>query len=158
MDFVDYFSAGEAFYVAANSKLKLNGLKSTLRSFGLRRAWDDRSVRRGVPGEEVPCRRQHVPDPERGERRRLLGPCADRLRGLAGRGVHRRPVQGAFKLSGKAFETAPYGIALPKNGLAKPVLGAVKELISDGIYLKILDKWGVESGAISKPVINGATS
>lgn len=67
--------------------------------------------------------------------------------------------KGQFVLTGPTFNSAPYGLALPKgNGMAKPVLGAVKALMADGIYLKILKKWGVESGAISNPKINGATS
>jgi polar amino acid transport system substrate-binding protein len=42
--------------------------------------------------------------------------------------------------------------------MAKPVLAAVKELMADGTYLSILDKWGIASGAIHDPKINGATS
>jgi polar amino acid transport system substrate-binding protein len=66
---------------------------------------------------------------------------------------------GAFKLTGEPYGTAPYGIAIPKDsGLAEPVLAAVKALIEDGSYTKILEEWGVESGAITDPVINGAES
>ena len=66
---------------------------------------------------------------------------------------------GTFKLSGQPYGTAPYGIAMPKNnGMAKPVLAAMKALIADGRYQKILDKWGIQAGAITKPVVNGATS
>ena len=66
---------------------------------------------------------------------------------------------GTFKLSGQPYGTAPYGIAIPKgNGMAKPVLAALKHLIANGTYTKILDKWGVQAGAITNPVINGATS
>jgi len=66
---------------------------------------------------------------------------------------------GQFKLSGTTYGTAPYGIAIPKNsGLAKPVLAAVTKLIADGQYKKILTTWGVQDGAITTPVINGATS
>ena len=66
---------------------------------------------------------------------------------------------GQFKLTGKAYNTAPYGIAIPKgNGMAKPVLDALKELMANGTYMNILRKWGVQAGAISSPTINGATS
>lgn len=66
---------------------------------------------------------------------------------------------GTFKLSGQSYGTAPYGIAMPKsNGMAKPVQAAMKVLIADGTYKKILSKWGIQAGAISNPVINGATS
>src|SRR5262249_20824144 len=66
---------------------------------------------------------------------------------------------GTFKLSGPPYGTAPYGIAMPKNnGMAKPVLAALKHLMADGTYKKILTKWGIQSGAIDNPMINGATS
>jgi polar amino acid transport system substrate-binding protein len=66
---------------------------------------------------------------------------------------------GTFKLSGQPYGTAPYGIAIPKNsGMAKPVLAALEHLMANGMYMKILDKWGVQEGAISNPAINGAAS
>jgi polar amino acid transport system substrate-binding protein len=66
---------------------------------------------------------------------------------------------GDFVLSGSSYDTAPYGIAIPKDsGLAQPVLAALKKLIADGTYKSILSKWGIEDGAISDPKINGATS
>jgi polar amino acid transport system substrate-binding protein len=66
---------------------------------------------------------------------------------------------GQFKLSGQPYGTAPYGIAIPKgNGMAPVVLAALKDVIQNGTYTKILTKWGIESGAITNPVINGAVS
>jgi polar amino acid transport system substrate-binding protein len=67
--------------------------------------------------------------------------------------------KGQFKLVGQVYGTAPYGIALPKgSGLPNPFLGALKKLMADGTYKKILTKWGVTAGAISNPTIDGATS
>jgi len=66
---------------------------------------------------------------------------------------------GQFKLVGKPYGTAPYGIAMPKDlKLEQPVLDALKVLMSNGKYMAILKKWGIESGAISNPQINGAIS
>jgi polar amino acid transport system substrate-binding protein len=67
---------------------------------------------------------------------------------------------GAFEVSGATYDTAPYGIAVAKSlGTTKDaVLATIKELQTDGTYTKILDKWGVQSGALTSPVINGATS
>lgn len=66
---------------------------------------------------------------------------------------------GKLKLVGTPYGTAPYGIAVPKDsGLAQPLLTAMKALIADGTYTKILTKWGVQDGAITNPQINGATS
>lgn len=65
---------------------------------------------------------------------------------------------GQFEVSGAAYDTAPYGIAVAKNlGQTKDaILQALKALQSDGTYNKILDKWGITSGANTNPVINGA--
>jgi polar amino acid transport system substrate-binding protein len=66
---------------------------------------------------------------------------------------------GQFKLIGESYNFKPYGLALPKNnGMAAPMLAALKELMSNGTYGQILTKWGIESGAISNPKINGAIS
>jgi polar amino acid transport system substrate-binding protein len=69
-----------------------------------------------------------------------------------------KKVGGGLTLVGQVYDAAPYGIAIPKTaGTTKDaVLGAVKALVSDGTYKAILDKWGVSSGAITDPVINGA--
>jgi polar amino acid transport system substrate-binding protein len=68
---------------------------------------------------------------------------------------------GTFKIVGSpiSYGAAPYGIAIPKNsGMTKAVLGGVMALMANGTYKQILTKWGVQSGAISNPVINGAKS
>jgi polar amino acid transport system substrate-binding protein len=66
---------------------------------------------------------------------------------------------GQLKVTGGPFPPEPYGIAIPKNsGLSQPVLDAVKKLIDNGTYKKILDYWGLQSGAIDTPGINGAVS
>jgi polar amino acid transport system substrate-binding protein len=66
---------------------------------------------------------------------------------------------GQFKVVGKPYGTAPYGIAIPKDlNLDKAVLDALKVLISNGKYKSILTKWGIADGAISNPQINGAIS
>jgi polar amino acid transport system substrate-binding protein len=67
--------------------------------------------------------------------------------------------KGQFQLVGKSYGFAPYGLAVPKNsGLSKPLLAALKELMASGKYKAILEKWGIQEGAITNPTINGATS
>ena len=64
---------------------------------------------------------------------------------------------GQLVLVGTPYGTAPYGIAIPKNsGLSGPILAAMENLIAGGQYTAILKKWGLEEGAITDPVINGA--
>ena len=66
---------------------------------------------------------------------------------------------GQFEVTGSSYDTAPYGIAIPKtNGLTQPILKALQKLMSDGTYKSILEKWGIADGAISNPQVNGATS
>ena len=66
---------------------------------------------------------------------------------------------GQFQLSGQPYGTAPYGIALPKgNGMSRPVLDAVRHLMSSGVYSRILARWNVTGGAITNPGINQAAS
>ncbi len=66
---------------------------------------------------------------------------------------------GQLKVTGGPFPPEPYGIAIPKNsGLTQPVLAGIKALIADGTYKKILEYWGLQSGAIDNPAINGAVS
>jgi polar amino acid transport system substrate-binding protein len=67
---------------------------------------------------------------------------------------------GQLKLSGTPYSLVPYGIAFPKDQteMLKATQAALQKLIADGTYLTILKKWGVEQGAITKPVINGAVN
>jgi polar amino acid transport system substrate-binding protein len=66
---------------------------------------------------------------------------------------------GQFKVVGRQYGTAPFGIALPKgSGLDKPLLAAVKALMANGYYKTSLKKWDISAGAITTPTINGATS
>ena len=77
-----------------------------------------------------------------------------------GRRVHVKQSNGQFKLAGKSYGTAPYGIAIPKDnghGQAGPRRPS-RTLIANGKYKAILKKWGVQSGAITNPQINGAIS
>jgi polar amino acid transport system substrate-binding protein len=51
---------------------------------------------------------------------------------------------GQFKISGRQYGVAAYGIAMPKNsGLAKPVLDALKAVMADGTYQRIFSYWGL---------------
>jgi len=66
---------------------------------------------------------------------------------------------GQFKLVGSSYGPFPYGIAIPKRtGMVKPIRDALNVLISNGKYKAILTKWGIQKGAISHPIINGAVN
>lgn len=59
---------------------------------------------------------------------------------------------------GQVYGTAPYGFIVPKNkgDYAKAIQGAIQALIDDGTYKKILEKWGIQQGAVTKAEVNPA--
>jgi polar amino acid transport system substrate-binding protein len=63
---------------------------------------------------------------------------------------------GRLAALGDAFGTAPYGYVLKLSGtdLAKAISDAVNELMANGQYQQILDRWGVGAGAISASKVN----
>ncbi|MQS13985.1 ABC transporter substrate-binding protein [Streptomyces kaniharaensis] len=70
-----------------------------------------------------------------------------------------KQTNGQLEQLGTVEGKAPYGVVLVKgSALTKPVQGAIQSLMDDGTYKQILEKWGVQAGAIDKSVINGATS
>lgn len=65
--------------------------------------------------------------------------------------------KGAYTAVGPLLESNPYGIAFSKDNaqLRDAVYAALNKVFADGTYLKILKKWGSESGAVARPLING---
>jgi polar amino acid transport system substrate-binding protein len=165
VDFVDYFSAGSSFYTkaqggpAVNTLADLCGHKVAIEK-GTTQADDaiaqDKNCKAAGKGGVTSL---VFPD-QNGANLALSSGRADV--GMADTPVAAYIVKqsgGQFKLVGKAYAVAPHGIAVPKDsGLAKPVLAALKSLMADGTYQRILAKWGVSDIAIKTPAINGATS
>ncbi|MDT4986327.1 MAG: polar amino acid transport system substrate-binding protein [Micromonosporaceae bacterium] len=66
---------------------------------------------------------------------------------------------GKLQTAGQIREAAPYGWPMAKgSGLVQAVQKAFQSLIDDKTYDQICKKWGVDSGEISAPAVNGATS
>jgi polar amino acid transport system substrate-binding protein len=165
VDFVTYFSAGTSFYVKASGGPAISGLADLCgHSVGVERGTTQAD---DATAQSAKCKSAgksavtvHVYPDQNAANLAISSGRADV--GMADSPVAAYIVKqsnGAFKLTGTPYGTAPYGIALPKNsGLAQPVLDALKHLMSTGRYKAILTKWGIQNGAISNPVINGATS
>jgi polar amino acid transport system substrate-binding protein len=64
-----------------------------------------------------------------------------------------------FEVAGQQFQSAPYGIAFRKDSaqLRDAVQAALKAIITDGTYDKILNNWSVSAGALKTADINGGT-
>ena len=66
---------------------------------------------------------------------------------------------GKLEGAGEIFDSAPYGWPVKKGSpLGQSLLKALEHLIKSGDYKTIATNWGLESGLIDKPVINGAKS
>jgi polar amino acid transport system substrate-binding protein len=167
VDFVDYFEAGESFYTKASGGVSINTISDICgHTVAVEKGTTEEAdanteggkcKKAGKPGVTVLT----FPD-QNGANLALVS-------GKAQLGFADSPVaayqvkksNGQFKLVGQAYANAPYGLAIPKNsGLTKPIQAAIKALIANGDYMKILTKWGVQAGGIpaSKVVINGAIS
>ena len=63
--------------------------------------------------------------------------------------------KGKFDVLQENYKPSDYGIAFPKGSqLAPAVEAGLKTLIANGTYLKILDKWQVQAGAITDPTLS----
>jgi polar amino acid transport system substrate-binding protein len=165
VDFVTYFSAGTSFYVKTSGGPTLSGLSSLCgKSVAVENGTtelDDATAQgkkcknQGKPGVKVSgFNTQSEANLAVSSGRAQVGMADSPVAAYIVKQSH-----GQFKLTGKSYGTAPYGIALPKNnGMTKPILAAVKYLMKQGTYKKILHKWGVQGGAITNPKINGAIS
>ncbi|HKO86389.1 MAG TPA: ABC transporter substrate-binding protein [Actinomycetota bacterium] len=67
-----------------------------------------------------------------------------------------KQTNGQLELLGDIYDSAPYGYVIKKDQteFAQAVADAVKALVSDGTYKTILEKWGVQAGAIDNPAVN----
>jgi polar amino acid transport system substrate-binding protein len=162
VNFVTYFSAGTSFYEksdgpAVTDLSSLCGLTVAVESGTTQEADAKAQSNKCTGGKSVKVLSFNT------QNQANLAISSDRAQiGMADSPVAAYQVKqsnGTFKLVGMSYGTAPYGIATPKTGtLDKAVLAAVKELISDGTYQQIMTKWGIQAGAITNPVINGAIS
>jgi polar amino acid transport system substrate-binding protein len=163
VDFVTYFSAGTTFYVKTDGGPTVNTLADLCgHSVGVERGT--------VQADDATAQSAKCKQAGNDGVKVLVYPDQNAANlsissGRAEVGMADTPVaayiaeqsNGQFKLTGESYNTAPYGIAIPKgSGMARPILDALKLLMSNGTYEAILTKWGVQSGAITDPVINGA--
>ncbi|MGZ4275994.1 MAG: ABC transporter substrate-binding protein [Solirubrobacteraceae bacterium] len=165
VDFVTYFTAGTSFYVKTQGGPAISGLadlcgKKVAVEKGTTQAADVAAQSKKCGAAGKPAVNLLVFPDQNGAN---LAISSNRAQiGMADSPVAEYQVQrsnGQFKVVGKPYGTAPYGIAIPKdNGMAKPVLGGLEALMADGRYQATLKKWGVQQGAISTPKINGAIS
>jgi polar amino acid transport system substrate-binding protein len=163
VDFVTYFQAGITFYALTSATAVVNNVNDLCgKSVALEKGTTEQ--------EEATAQSKKCTKEGKKAVKLLVFPGQNPVNlavadGRAEMGMADSPVAeyqikqsgGKFKQLCRCYGFAPYGIAVPKkSGLAQPILAAVKELMSNGTYTAILTRWGVASGAITSPKINGA--
>jgi polar amino acid transport system substrate-binding protein len=159
VDFVTYFQAGEGFYVKAGSSKTFNGLSSLCNATvavenGTTEQTDAQSQAKKCSVHVLTFDTQNEVNLAVSSGRADVGFADSQVAAYIV-----KQSNGQFTNTGTAFEVAPYGIATLKgNGLAPAIKAAMQELISNGTYMQLLNKWGIAAGAITTPTIDGATS
>ncbi|MGP3926624.1 ABC transporter substrate-binding protein [Streptomyces sp. 8N616] len=167
VDFVDYFTAGVSIYT---KKGQTKGIET----------WDDLCgktvvVQRGTVSHDL-AKDQSAKCKKGGEKVITIEPfdtdveAQTRLRaGGADAGASDFPVAAYavktsgggkdFELVGEQVEAAPYGIAVGKKNtqLRDALKAALESVIKNGEYDKLMDKWGVQDGAVKEIKINGGS-
>jgi polar amino acid transport system substrate-binding protein len=167
VDFVTYFEAGTSFYTKATGGTSVASLadvcgRKVAAEKGTTQADDVTAQNKKCKAAGKPAAALAVFPDQNGVNLALTSGRAQVA--MADSPVAEYQVKqtgGQLKLVGSpiSYGRAPYGIAVPKGaGLTKPLLDAVKVLIANGKYKAILTHWGVQSGAITSPTVNGATS
>lgn len=167
VDFVNYFNAGEAFYVKAGSPKTFTSVDSLC---GHKVAVEAGTV------QETESKEASATCTQSGKGAITVLSFPDQnganlavASGRAAVGYADSPVvgyivetsNGAFEQSGSDFNSVSYGIIVAKgSALAPAIQSALKVLIANGTYDAIMKKWGTEAGAVNAAgvTINGATS
>ncbi|QKV92609.1 ABC transporter substrate-binding protein [Streptomyces sp. NA02950] len=165
VDFVDYFTAGVSIYT---KKGDTQGIKT----------WDDLCgkkivVQRGTVSHDLGKAQSKECDKDNKGKIKIEAFANDteaqtRLRGggadaaasdfpVAAYAVKTSGGGNDFEITGDQVKAAPYGIALSKGNteLRDALKQALALIIANGEYDKIIAKWGVKDGAVTKAIING---
>jgi polar amino acid transport system substrate-binding protein len=165
VSFVDYFTAGEGYYVKSGSPTTFNGLASLCgHSVAVESGTTEQT---DAQTQAKTCTKDNkgavnVLTFSNQSQGNLAVSSGRADVGFADSQVAQYIVassNGVFQNSGTAFNVVPYGLALPKaNGMTAPVQAALTALIANGVYGQILAKWGLQAGGVTSSQINGAIS
>ncbi|MES9542070.1 MULTISPECIES: ABC transporter substrate-binding protein [unclassified Actinomadura] len=165
VDFVTYYSAGTTWAVLKGNPKGVNPDDACGKSIGVQQGTvqvDDLKARSkkctdaGKPAIKPVVRKQQTEVNNDLVAGKVDGMAADSP--IVGDAV--KKTGGKLQIIGQTYDTAPYGYAIGKNSgqFKEAIQAALKALIADGTYKKILTDAGVETGAITDPKINGAQS
>jgi polar amino acid transport system substrate-binding protein len=164
LDFIDYLNSGAQFYtLAANQEIKspadLCGKRvGTVRStsfMGNIEAWSaENCVKVGKPAIEL----TGIDTMPLVATELKQGRIDAAVRGSETVPTVMEQDPGTYRIVTPPFTTVLQGIAFPKNEtqLRDAVLGALKQVVADGTYAKLIAKWKLEASAAKQITLNGA--
>lgn len=167
LDFVDYFNAGTSILVKKGNPQNINGLDDL--------CGKTVALQRGTTQEDVAKAQQAKCSSAGKGPIKLLTFDKDTdalLQIKGGRAVadmndfpvaaYNANTSGGgndFEVVGEQIEAGPYGIGVRKEDtqLRDALQAALKAIIADGSYDKVLEKWNVTKGALKTAAINGGS-
>jgi polar amino acid transport system substrate-binding protein len=162
VDMVDYFSAGTSFLVPKDSTLNPSSVAELC---GKKVAVEKGTTQLDdVTAQKKKCSLTILAFPDQNAANLALqsGRADVVLADSPVNAYAAKQSDGAFKIVGQVYGTAPYGIAVPKDsahaGLAQAISAALQDLKDSGAYDQIMKKWGVQAGAVTSFGLNGAVS
>lgn len=167
VDFVDYFLAGSGLLVQAGNPQHVFALDSLCgMTVDLQKGTSQQTA---VQAQSTACTRINLhpirvlalPTDSQALQRFESGASAAHVSDYPVVAYLARTLRGgtAYVVAGRQFGMVPYGIAVAKkNGaLRDRVREALRALIADGTYDKLLKKWGLEQGAMRSAPVNAGT-
>lgn len=163
VDFVDYFSAGSQWAQPSGKTVDPNnacGLRVAVQSDTVQDtdeipAKSEACVKAGKPAID----KVKYPSQADATNALVLGRVAAMSADSPVTAYAIKQSGGKIEAAGSIFDSAPYGYPVAKGSALGPVLQkAVQALIDNGTYKAIAGSWGVQEGAVTQSVINGATS
>ncbi len=160
VNFIDYFVAGEAFYVKHSSTLKLSSLAALCgHSVAVETGTVEQTDAQNQNKKCSASKKITIVSYETQTSANSAVASGHQEAGFADSqvaGYICTQSKGEFKLAGRAINVAPYGIAVSKKSSTfdKAIFAAVNVLIKNGVYKSILKKWGVQAGAVKHAAIN----
>src|SRR3954468_15405838 len=153
VDMVDYFSAGTSFMVPKDSSLN----PTTVADICGKKVAVEKGTTQldDVTAQKKKCSLTVLAFPDQNQANLALqsGRVDVVLADSPVNAYAAKQSNGQFVIVGQVYGTAPYGIAVPKDvahaGLAEAMSMALSDLAKNGTYQRILQKWGVQAGAVT---------
>ena len=164
VDFVDYYKAGAMLLVPKGNP---EGLKSLTDLCGRIVAVQRATTQEGYAQKQsADCVKQGKPEIKLLSFDRETEALLQVKQGRAAAGLEDYPVASYnartsgggkdFEVAGEQIEAGPLGIAVSKQNTAlrDALRKAVDAIIANGEYGKLIDKWGIPAGALTKATVN----